>query len=107
MNAESKMKELSDELKALKTAYAQVPYNLILYSYSFEVPIRQIGKYYFVDTDIVFNTYDGSNSIVTIEGATFERMPYNGGAKFYLYRKIGGGNIVTLYSIQKGTVTVL
>lgn len=99
MNASIKIKELNDELKAIKTAYAQNAHNLILYDY----PLSVEGEY-FISKTVTFTTEDGSNTLATIEGATYIRMPFEGGAKFYLYNR--QGNSIVLHSLQKGTATI-
>ena len=99
MNASSKIKELNDELRAIKTAYEQNAHNLVLYEYPLD-----IEEGYFISKTVTFATEEGANTLATIEGATYIRMPYEGGAKFYLYN--GQGNRVVLHSLQKGTVTI-
>ena len=100
MNAESKLKELNDELRAIKATYDQASYNLVLYTFDLD-----LGNSYILSTTVTFDTEDGSNTIAFIEGAVYDRMPYEGGAKFYLYTRQGNGDI-KLHSVQKGTVTI-
>ena len=99
MNAETKIKEINDEVRAIKTYYDQASSNLILYTYELTVP-----DFYFIDLTVTLATEDGSNAIAYIEGASYDRMPYEGGAKFYLYTKLG--NAVKLHTMQKGTITI-
>ena len=104
MRAENQLKALNDELRAIKTAYAQVPYNLILYTYELDLDGYQIGNTYFLNSEVTFNTEDGSNTIAFIEGAVYDRMSYEGGAKFFLYTR--QGDVVKLHSIQKGEIII-
>ena len=104
MNAENKLKELNDELRSLKTAFAQVSYNLVLYTYDLDGQIPDEG--YFIDHTVTLTTEDGSNTIATIEGASYDRMPYEGGAKFYLTHRQGNASPIKLHSMQKGVITV-
>lgn len=107
MKTENKIVELNREIKAIKTAYEQVSTNLILYHYDVNVPLTPIGEYYFIEKEVTFTTANGANVIASIEGATYDRRPYNGGAKFYLFRKIGNINEpVKLHTIQEGTITI-
>lgn len=99
MNTETKIKEINDEVRAIKTYYDQASSNLILYTYELTVP-----DFYFIDLTVTLATEDGSNAIAYIEGASYDRMPYEGGAKFYLYTKLG--NAVKLHTMQKGTITI-
>ena len=99
MNAETKIKEINDEVRAIKTYYDQASSNLILYTYELTVP-----DFYFIDLTVTLATEDGSNAIAYIEGASYDKMPYEGGAKFYLYTKLG--NAVKLHTMQKGTITI-
>lgn len=99
MNASIEIKELNDELRAIKAAYAQNARNLVLYDYPLDIE----GEY-FISKTVTFVTSDGSNTLVTIEGATYIRMPFEGGAKFYLYNR--QGNNVVLHSLQRGTVII-
>ena len=100
MNAETKIKELNDEVRAIKAFYDQASQNLILYTYELN-----ISNVYFISKTVTLNTEDGSNAIAYIEGATYDRMPYEGGVKFYLYTKLGNG-VVKLHTMQKGTITI-
>lgn len=100
MRAEDKIKELNDELRAIKTAYEQVPYNLVLYTYELNLDLSKP----FIEKTVVLDTDDGSNAIASIEGAVYDRMPYEGGAKFFLYYKLG--NSVKLHTMQKGVITI-
>lgn len=107
MNAENKIMELNRELKAIKSSYEQTSTNLILYHYDMNVPLIHIGDYYFIEKEVTFTTDNGANVIASIEGATYYRMPYSGGAKFYLRRKIGDVNEpVRLHTMQEGTITI-
>lgn len=99
MNAETKIKEIDDEVRAIKTFYDQATSNLILYTYELTVP-----DFYFIELTVTLATEDGSNAIAYIEGASYDRMPYEGGAKFYLYTKLG--DTVKLHTMQKGTITI-
>ena len=101
MKTEDQLKNLNDELKSIKTAYAQVPYNLILYTYKLDLDLSQ----YFISKTVIFKTEDGSNTIATIEGATYERMPYEGGAKFFLYTK--QADEVKLHTMQTGEIIII
>lgn len=100
MNTSIRIKELNDELKAIKTAYSQNSRNLVLYNYQLDVDI----EYPWIDQTVTFTTEDGSNTLAIIDGATYIRMPFEGGAKFYLYTR--QGDRVFLRSLQKGTVTI-
>lgn len=100
MSASNKIIELRNELRSLKTAYAQAPYDLILYTYNLDVDT----SHYFIYKTVVLDTEDGSNALATIEGAMFERMPYEGGAKFFLISSMG--DTVKLISMQKGDITI-
>lgn len=99
MNTESTIKSLNDELRSIKAFYAQSAENLILYEYELNV-----GNYYFIQKTVTLTADDGSNAIAYIEGATYDRMPYEGGAKFYLYTKIG--TTVKLHTMQNGEITI-
>ena len=101
MNAEDKIKEMNDEIRAIKTMYAQSPLNLITYTYE-----EEVGSAYLINQTLTIDTEDGSNAIATIEGATYRRLPYEGGAQFYLKTKLGNDTTVKLHSMQKGTVTL-
>lgn len=100
MNAEIIIKEMNDEVRAIKTYYDQTSSNLILYTYELDFSESII----FISKTVIFSTEDNSNAIAYIEGASYDRMPYEGGAKFYLYRKLSDS--VKLHTMQKGTVTV-
>ena len=100
MNVEHKIKELNDEVRAIKTAYAQAPFTLVLYTYD----IGFAGEL-LVDKTVTFTTDDGSDTLITVEGATFVRRPYSGGAQVYLGWKLGSGS-VKIHSMQKGTITI-
>lgn len=104
MNSEMVIKELADELRAAKAGYEQVSSSLILYNYTLDVPVHQVGNLYFIDCFVTLTTSDGSNTLASIEGATYDRVPYEGGAKFYLRRKIGSE--VVLYTMQDGEITI-
>lgn len=104
MKTEDQLKNLNDELKSIKTAYAQVPYNLILYTYEVDLGGYQVGDIYFINKTLIFKTEDGSNAIVSLEGATYDRMPYEGGAKFFVYT--GQSTIVKLHTMQTGEIIV-
>lgn len=99
MNTGAKIKELNDELRAVKTAYEQNAYNLILYDY-----VLDIEEEYFISKTVTLDTEDGSNAIISLEGATYTRMPYEGGARIYVYNR--QGDRIVLHSMQKGTVTI-
>ena len=99
MNTESTIKGMNDELRAIKAFYNQSSTNLILYTYELDV-----RDFYFIDQTVTLATEDGSNAIAYIEGATYDRMPYEGGAKFYLYTKIG--TTVKLHTMQNGEITI-
>ena len=101
MNAETKIKEINDEIKAIKTYYDQASSNLILYTYELDLEVSWI----FISKTVTLDTEDGSNAIAYIEGASYDRMPYEGGAKFYLYTKLGN-DVVKLHTMQKGTITI-
>lgn len=100
MSVEERLIEMKGELKALKTAYEQVPSTLILYTYPVDIDPDFTILYHVV----TFRTEDGSNAIATIEGADFDRMPFEGGAKFRLYRRFNPE--IKLISMQQGTVTI-
>lgn len=104
MRTENQLKALNDELRAIKTAYAQIPYSLILYTYELNLDGFYIGDIYYINKAIIFNTDDGSNAIASIEGAVYDRMPYEGGAKFFLYSR--QGDTVKLHTMQKGEVII-
>ena len=101
MNVERKIKALNDELRAIKAAYSQVSFNLIIYTYVIDVEY----EYGVVDKEITFVTDDGSDALVTVEGASYRRLPYSGGAKLYLGNKLGE-DAIKLFTIQKGTVVI-
>lgn len=99
MNTSIIIKELNDELRSIKTAYAQNAYNLLLYEYPLSIEDE-----YFINKTVTFMTEDGANTLAAIEGAIYIRMPFEGGAKFYL--NVRQGNRIILHSLQKGTVTI-
>ena len=99
MNTESTIKSLNDELRSIKAFYNQSSTNLVLYTYELSV-----GEFFFIDKTVTLTTEDGSNAIAYIEGATYDRMSYEGGAKFFLYTKIG--SIVKLHTMQTGEITI-
>lgn len=103
MRTEDKIKEFNDELRSIKTAYSQTAYDLSLYTYT--IPVDPYYAPYFIDQTLTFTTEDNTNTLATIEGAVYERLPYEHGAKFYLYKQIGN-NGVKLHSIQKGTAVL-
>lgn len=102
MNAEDKIKELNDELRSIKTAYAQVPFSFVLYTYD----LGDLSDGYFISKTVTLATEDGSNTIATIENATYDRMPYQGGVRFFLSHIIKQGGTIKLHSMQKGTITI-
>lgn len=104
MKTEDKLKELNDELRAIKTAYEQMSYNLVLYTYELDLEEYYIGDTYFIQKTVIFNTEDGSNTIASIEGAVYDRMPYEGGAKFFIYSR--QGDVIKLHTIQKGEIVL-
>lgn len=104
MKTEDQLKNLNDELRSIKTAYAQVPYNLILYTYEIDVDGYYIGNTYFINKTLIFKTEDGSNAIASIEGATYDRMPYEGGAKFFIYT--GRSSTIKLHTMQTGDIII-
>ena len=101
MRTENQIKALNDELRAIKTAYEQMSYSLILYTYELDLDLSG----YFISKTVIFDTDDGSNAIASIEGAVYDRMPYEGGAKFFLYSK--QANAVKLHTMQTGEITIL
>ena len=102
MRTENQIKALNDEIRAVKTAYAQVPYNLILYTYELDLDVFYIGDVYYINKAVIFKTDDGSNTIASIEGAVYDRMPYEGGAKFFIYYMLG--NVIKLHTMQTGEI---
>ena len=104
MRTENQLKSLNDELRAIKTAYEQVAYSLILYTYELNLDGFYIGDIYYINKTVIFNTDDGSNAIASIEGAVYDRMPYEGGAKFFIYSK--QGSVIKLHTMQTGEVVI-
>lgn len=99
MRAESQIKEMNDELRAIKAAYEQATRTLILYEY-----ILDIEDEYFISRTVTLDTQDGSNALAFVEGATYDRMPYEGGAKFFLRNR--QAPVLKIHSMQRGTVTI-
>lgn len=99
MNAETKVKELNDELKALKTAYERTASEIVVYTFSKETPY--VGN---VSYEITFTTDDGSNAIASLEGARAKRIPFEGGAKWYASYIMKSP--IKVYSMQKGSITI-
>lgn len=104
MREEAIIKSMQDEVRAIKTAYNEAASNIVLYTYVLDVPVIQIGDYEYILKTITFRTNNRSNVIASIEGATYERLPYEGGAQFYLIRKLG--QEVKLHSMQEGEIEI-
>lgn len=102
MKVEDKIIELKRELKSLKASYAQVPVSLVLYTYELDIDTSDLP--FLLDMMVTIRTENGSNTIAVIEGATYDRAPYEGGARFILYRALGGK--IKVVSMQPGTVTM-
>lgn len=100
MNASDRIKELNDELRALKTAFEMSAYNLVIYTY--EIDITPIVSLRF---EVTFTTEDGANAIASLENAYVKRVPFEGGAKWVVIQALG--TILRVRSMQKGTVSIL
>lgn len=99
MNAETKIKELNDEIKALKTAYDRNASEIVVYTFS--QATQSTG---YVTYQITFTTDDGSNAIASLDGADSKRVPFEGGARWitsYIYK-----SPIKVHSMQKGTITI-
>lgn len=103
MNTEQVTKELNDELKAIKATYAQMAHELTIYTY--DLPIDP--TVWFIRKIVTFTTENRSNTIATLEGVKYRRLPYENGAKFYIPAAITFDPVaVKLHSIQPGTITI-
>lgn len=99
MNAEAKIKELNDELRALKTAYERSASEIVIYTFS-----KSTGYVGNVSYEITFTTNDGSNAIASLEGARAKRVPFEGGAKWlasYIMK-----SPIKVHSMQQGEITI-
>lgn len=99
MNAETKIKELNDEIKALKTAYGRNASEIVVYTFS-----KSTQSTGYVSYQITFTTDDGSNAIASLEGAEAKRVPFEGGARWiasYIIR-----SPIKVHSMQKGAITI-
>lgn len=99
MNSSVRIKELNDELKALKSTFEMSAYNLVIYTYEIDVTAL-IG----VQFTVTFTTDDGINAIAAIENAYARRVPFNGGARWKVDRALA----ITLkvHSMQKGELSI-
>lgn len=99
MNSSEIIKELNDELRALKTAFAMSAYNLVIYTY--EIDVTQIIDYKF---KVTFTTEDGANAIAAIENAYVRRVPFDGGAQWKVIKALGIK--IKVHSMQKGALSI-
>lgn len=93
------LKNLSDEVRAIKASYAQQASNIITYTHTVEV--EEIGEQRYI---VTFTTDDGSNAIAVLLNAIATRLPYDGGAQWATSEVYKTTLIVR--SIQKGEVSV-
>lgn len=98
---------MREELKALKEAFARNASDLIIYTYS--------TTFSFAESDdvvtLTFITDDGSNTIASVgieENEYCRRIPYNGGARWYIVPAARLGESkpytrrVVVHSMRKG-----
>lgn len=97
MNANDKIKELNDELRALKSTFSMSAYNLVIYTYELD-PIHSGSD----DYEITFITEDGADAIAAIENVYARRVPFNGGAKWKVSQTLA--SVIRVHSMQKGTL---
>ena len=104
MNTEKQILYLRDELSALKSAFDRKGSDLIVYSYSIDVTVNSSADIF----TLVLDTNDGYNTVASLEIDGYSRrIPYQGGAKWYIKFNISSGvKTVTVISMRKGVLSV-
>lgn len=113
MNYESQIANLREELLAIKSAFNRNGADLIIYNYTLSFTATSGNVY-----TLTFVSDDGSDTIATV---TFEngrelqacrRIPYSGGARWYLFPTSGVDEpstttrTITVRSIRKGSLQI-
>lgn len=80
MNAENQIISLREELAALKGTFARKASELQVYSYSVNLTVPSSDTIF----TVTFLTDDGTNTIASVETKKCRRIPFNGGAKWYV-----------------------
>lgn len=99
MNSSEIIKELNDELRALKIAFEMSAYNLVIYTYELDVTSIITLQFY-----VEFTTEDGADAIASIENAYVRRIPFAGGAKWIVIEALT--STIRVRSMQKGNVEI-
>lgn len=100
MRTEVKVKELNDELRALKAVYERNASEIIVYATTIRPPSTGYVSY-----TVEFLTDDGSNAIAVLENAEAKRVPFEGGAKWVTNRIYWSP--LRVRSMQKGTLRIV
>lgn len=101
MNAENQIISLREELAALKGTFARKASELQVYSYSVNLTVPSSGTLY----TVTFLTDDGTNTIASVETPSCRRIPFNGGAKWFVSLPQGDVTL-TIRSMRRGRLEV-
>ena len=99
MNAEMKIKELNDEVRALKATYERSASEIVAYTFTATAP--ETG---YVSHTITFRTEDGSNAIASLDNANARRVPFEGGARWITIEIYS--STIRVHSMQMGTISI-
>lgn len=111
MNCENQISAIRDELKALKEVFARNASDLITYTYSTSFTFTKSGDV----VTLTFISEDGTNNIASVgveENEYCRRIPYNGGARWYIVpmARLGESTpytrTVVVRSMRKGRLVI-
>ena len=108
MNCENQISAIRDELKALKEVFARNASDLITYTYSTSFTFTKSGDV----VTLTFISEDGTASVGVEENAYCRRIPYDGGARWYIVPSARFGEstpytrTVVVRSMRKGRLVI-
>ena len=109
MNSEDQVKTLREELLALKSTFARKASELQIYTYSQEISVSSSSDIY----TVTLYTDDHTNTIASVEINKCRRIPFEGGARWYVSFSIGLDETppvtktLVVRSIRKGNLEVV